>query len=137
MPKFSKFHKTPIEGELFAALEPSDHDVVRAAGNPFLLRRLMVAIGAEQRRRENAASNWSLSFGVALRAVPALAAVTLLFFCLFWFSNRTPPRDVPLKNKVFRAEDNPIATSELPMISNEDLMSIMLARRTPEPRGGQ
>jgi hypothetical protein len=139
--KFAKRNKSQktdrFEAELFDALAPSDHDVTRAAENPFLLRRLMVAIGEEQRRRNQSAAVWSVRFGVALRATPALAAIALLFFCLFWFSARSISPNAPLQDKVFRAEANSVATTELPMISNEDLMSIMLTGRAAEPRRGQ
>ena len=139
--KFTRNNKSQTESrfetELFEALAPSEHDVSRAAGNPFLQRRLMVAIAAEQQRRHQSAAVWSLSFGVVLRATPAMAAIALLFFGLFWFSERPTPRGAPIKAKVVRAEGNPAATSELPLMSNEDLMSIMLAGRTMEQRGEQ
>lgn len=141
MAKFTRSNKsgngTPLEAELFAALEPSEHDIARAAENPFLLRRLMVTIAAEERRRNESSAIWSLSFGVALRATPALAALALLFFCLFWFSGRPVKPTAPLQDKVYRAESSSVATTELPMITNEDLMSIMLTGRAMEPRKGQ
>lgn len=139
--KFTKFNSPRtddgLEAELFAALEPSDHDVARAADNPFLLRRLMVGIAAEEKRRNQSSANWSLSFGVALRATPALAAIALLFIGLFLFSGRPAAPKAPLQDKVYRAESSSVATSELPMMTNEDLMSIMLTGRAAEPRKGQ
>lgn len=135
--KNKKRDASGFEQELFTALTPTEHEVTRAAENPFLLRRLMVGIAAEQRKQKEVAATWSLSFGVALRATPALAGIALLSLFLFWFSDRMSPRDLRIKAKVSRVEATPVAASELPMMSNEDLMSIMMGGRPTEPRRGQ
>jgi len=127
----------PLERELFAALEPSDQDVVRAAESPFLLRRLMVSIAAEEKRRQEDRGTrvWSLGFGVVLRAIPTFAAVTLTLVCVFLFS--APRRNVDLasRDRAVRADDVAAAGGGLPLIMNEDLVSVMLGLRSAEPRG--
>jgi hypothetical protein len=125
-----------FERELFAALEPTEHDVSRAADSPFLLRRLMVSIAAEEKRREQMGV-WPLGFGIVLRAIPTFAAVSLTLVCVFLFSSPRRTEDASSRERTVRAEENAALGGGLPMIMNEDLVSVMLGLRSSEPRGEQ
>jgi hypothetical protein len=75
------------------SLERVAHEVVRAsaageaeaesaAGSPFLYARVRARIEEERRRREEG-EGWLALFGVAWRAVPAMALLAVLALALF------------------------------------------------------
>jgi hypothetical protein len=72
--------------ELLNALEPTDNDINVAATSPFLYRRILVRIEAEERRRSEERFKWIALLAEAKHAIPALAMIAIVAIGLVWYS---------------------------------------------------
>ncbi|MEO7505906.1 MAG: hypothetical protein ABIZ95_01610 [Pyrinomonadaceae bacterium] len=127
----------PLEAEIFEAFAASEHEVISTAENPFLARRVMVAISQEELQHGVELINWSLGLGVALRAVPTFAAVAIAAGCVFWYSARMTPTSGAVNNRVARADDRVMVNGDYTLVSNDDMLSIVLGWRPADVRGEQ
>lgn len=127
----------PLEQEIFEAFAASEHEIVSAAENPFLARRVMVAISQEERQHAAAVVSWSLGLGVALRAVPTFAAVAIAAGCIFWYSGRMTPTSGAAGNRLAHPEDRVMVNGDYTLVSNDDMLSIVLGWRPADARGEQ
>lgn len=127
----------PFEKEIFEAFAASEHEIISAAENPFLARRVMVAISQEERQHAAALVSWSLGLGVALRAVPTFAAVAIAAGCIFWYSARMSPTSGTVNNRVAHADDRVMVNGDYTLVSNDDMLSIVLGWRPADARGEQ
>ncbi len=72
--------------ELLNALEPTGNDINAAVTSPFLYRRILVRIEAEERRMTEERSKWIALLTEARHAIPALAMIAIVAFGLVWYS---------------------------------------------------
>lgn len=68
----------------------NNEEAVAASDQPFLYARVRARINEERARRE-AGESWLQLIGVAWRAVPAMLAVAVFAFVLFWSSGTVAP----------------------------------------------
>lgn len=71
-----------VAREVVRASAAGEPEAEAAAGSPFLYARVRARIEEERRRREEG-EGWLALFGVAWRAVPAMALVAVMAFALF------------------------------------------------------
>ncbi|MFL6255759.1 MAG: hypothetical protein ACJ74T_12170 [Pyrinomonadaceae bacterium] len=71
-----------VAREVVRASAASELEADATAGSPFLYARIRARIEEERRRREEG-EGWLALFGVAWRAVPAMALVAVLAMALF------------------------------------------------------
>ena len=127
----------PFEQEIFDSFAASEHEVTSAAENPFLARRVRVAISQEERQHAASLVNWSLGLQVAMRAVPGFAVIAIAMACVFWYSAGTTPKPVSIYDRPLPGDERVVASSDFPLISNDDMLSIVLGWRPADARGEQ
>jgi anti-sigma-K factor RskA len=71
-----------VAREVVRASAAGETEADEAAGSPFLYARVRARIEEERRRREEG-EGWLALFGVAWRAVPAMALVAVMALALF------------------------------------------------------
>jgi hypothetical protein len=107
--------------ELLNALEPTDNDISAAATSPFLYRRILVRIEAEERRRSEERSKWIALLTEARHAVPALAMIAIVAFGLVWYSSS-------LSNQASTPNgfSQTIVSIGIPGLSSDDVMASLV-----------
>jgi hypothetical protein len=119
-----------VAREVVRASASGEMEADAAAGSPFLYARIRARIEEERRRREEG-EGWLALFGVAWRAVPAMALVAVLAMALFLSSGAN---ELALAN-AFSDEEallgggsdiEQIVFTDTPTSSNDEVLSTII-----------
>jgi hypothetical protein len=131
--KFSDAHGERLERvarEVVRASATGEMEADAADGSPFLYARVRARIEEERRRREEGES-WLALFGVAWRAVPAMALVAVLAMALFLssgVSDLTPGFSLGAESLLGERDEEfeQVVLADTRTPSNDDVLSTII-----------